>query len=168
MYNLKSYLPFAGPGDFPIFPSFAELFLTTKVVQAIQHISNGKPITEIEKKIINDGSELIEKIIYGSTLIEGRKFKGNPKSSKYGLEAHAYGLEIIKEWHLYKKVDESLLYDKETGFTGFFDNLYNQLKQIERGENKCIDAKILKEFFLDLHNKFAVVINSKRYHLCDD
>lgn len=133
--------------------TFKYILLTTKVVQVLQKFEKENQLKAQEKQILNRGAELIERIIEGALLVEGKEVD-NLSPTLEGLSVYGYALSTIETLNLVSKAGE---------FTDFFKNLYTQLKCIEKEEKKSTKMDILKKFFEALGNAFRGDILKERY-----
>jgi hypothetical protein len=134
--------------------TFKYVILTTKIVQVLQKFGKNNQLEDNEKKILARGAELIEKIIEGAHIVDGVNIN-NLSPTQEGLSAYGYALSTIESLNLFNKVKR---------FTDFFNNLLNQLRNIECGKKENIEnINFLKEFFLALGNSFRSDISQERY-----
>lgn len=133
--------------------TFKYVLLTTKIVQVLQRYEKKEPLSTIDKQIISRGEALLEKIIEGSILVEGKELIGLSPTLE-GLSVYGYALSTI----------EALKFFKAEGFTDFFKNLLTQLKKVKCEEKESVEnISFLKKFFLSLGNAFRNDILKERY-----
>ncbi|MDP3048835.1 MAG: hypothetical protein Q8N12_05315 [Thermodesulfovibrionales bacterium] len=135
--------------------AFKYAVLSTKVVQVLQNIVKDKQLSEQEKKILGRGAELLERIIEGSTLVEGKEFTDGLSPTQEGLSAYGYALSTMVTLEAIKKVD---------GFTGFFIKFFDEINGIKEGKGKKKEAEIMIQFFLALGSSFRSDLKKERYY----
>ena len=138
--------------------AFRYAVLSTKVVQVLQNIVKDKQLSEQEKKILGRGAELLERIIEGATLVEGKEFIGGLAPTQEGLSAYGYALSSLSTMETLeaiKKVDR---------FTGFFIKFFDELKGIQEGKGEKKEAEILIQFFLALGSSFRSDLKKEMYY----
>jgi hypothetical protein len=133
--------------------TFNYVLLTTKVVQVLQKFEKKIPLKEQEKQILERGAKLIEKIIEGAILVEGKEFN-NLSPTQEGLSAYGYALSTLETLNLLNEIK---------GFTDFFGQIYKQLKDIQMEAKKPADIAQLERFFLALGSAFRGDILKERY-----
>jgi len=134
--------------------TFKYVLLTTKIVQVLQRYEKKEPLSTIDKQILSRGGALLEKIIEGSILVEGKELIGFSPTLE-GLSVYGYALSTIEALKFFNNAE---------GFTDFFKNLLTQLKKIKCEEKEIVEnIGFLKKFFLLLGNAFRNDILKERY-----
>lgn len=133
--------------------TFKYVLLTTKVAQALQSFEKNNQLTEIDKKTLSRGADLIKRIIEGAILIEGKKID-NFSPTQEGLSAYGYALSTLETLNLLNKIE---------GFAAFFQKLFDQLNDVKNGVKKSENITLLENFFLALGSAFRGDIFKERY-----
>jgi len=133
-----------------------QYMLTTDMVNlALEDALEGSDLVEDQCRSLKNGSDLILRIIEGSTLLEGKDFKEGLAPSMEGVSVYGYALSSIRILNKDKEIK---------GFTEYFENIRNDIeKLIAQKKKDNIDILLLKDFFLALGNSFRGDIQKESY-----
>lgn len=136
---------------------FNYILLTSQVTLGLEDALAGNELSNQQCELLKEGSMLLERIVEGATLVEGKEFKNGLTPTMEGLSIYGYALSTIRELDLIREI-------KEKEFTDFFEKLHNEmLKLIEQRKKDKIDIKLLKNFFFSLSNSLRGDIQKGNY-----
>ncbi|MDP3066169.1 MAG: hypothetical protein Q8N08_05455 [Methanobacteriaceae archaeon] len=138
---------------------FNYILLTNQLVLELEDVMEGKKLTEQQteqqSELLEEGANLLSRIIEGATLVEGKEFKNGLVPTMEGLSIYGYALTTIRKLDLIKEIK---------GFTEFFEKLNAEMhKLIQHRKKDEADISLLKNFFLALCSSLRGDIQKESY-----
>jgi hypothetical protein len=127
--------------------AFQYAILCNKISQILKKIEAGTSLSVIERNSLGRGAKLLQHIVEGSILVEGKGKMHGFSASQEGLSAYGHALSAIKRLNL-------ITQNKE--FTDLFLDFHKSIVELEK--NKSLEKPIvdeLKMFFTELSEFFS-------------
>lgn len=133
--------------------------LTSQIVLVLQDAIENKRLTEQQCNLLKEGAQLIQRIIEGAVLVEGKESKIGLTPTMEGLSIYGYALSTFDRLSSPNGVNK---------FTEFFEKMYSEMDNLrekrekgEKGDIKYIPQ--LKDFFIALGSSLRVDIQRESY-----
>jgi hypothetical protein len=136
---------------------FNYILLTSQVTLDLEDVLAGNHLSDQQCELLKEGSTLLERIIEGAILVEGKKSKNGLTPTMEGLSIYGFALSTIRELNLIREI-------KEKEFTDFFEKMHSEmLKLIEQRKKDGINVPLLKSFFFALGSSLRGDIQKESY-----
>jgi hypothetical protein len=128
--------------------------LTTNVVEVLLSWAGNNELSEEQKAALARGADLIQEIIDGAMLAEGKQFSGNVLPTEESLSAYGYALSTLQTLNVIANIK---------GFTDYFENLQSRVKNLIVGTEGTAGIEDIKGFFLALNEGLKEDILKDKY-----
>ncbi len=135
-------------------PPFSDIFFISNLVKVLNKVEKRKELTQVDRTILERGTQLVTKIIEGAKVVEKTDTKNAVYSFEEGITAYGYALATIENLDWLKEADDSTL---------FFEEMRKKLENVENSSSTQEDVSFLKEFFLALGDSFRGDIYRREY-----
>jgi len=127
--------------------AFQYAILCNKISQILKKIESDTVLNAPEYNALGRGAKLLEQIVEGAILVDGKRKMDGFSASQEGLSAYGHALSAIKRLNLITKKQE---------FTELFLEFHKSIVALEKKESldKSIVEK-LKMFFAELSEFFS-------------
>lgn len=136
------------------FPTFREAFLSTRVAEVVRKVQRIGQLTQQDKAVLGRGRALLDRILEGSALIEGKPLKDGCQPTEAGIASVGYAISSLGGM---QSVEQNL--------TDYFENLRSKLVAVETHQDQANDRDIdsIITFFVRLSKAYRGELKRQFY-----